>query len=361
MGKSHAKRARALLTPGVGLASATTILIAGLAALRGCSATSAGEGARFPPHGIADREAVWSRQIAYALAAPANQQAERDLTPGLMAAVVVKSSHRQDGRVTSYCYGRALHLGPAPVGRWGESLAYVTEAVYSAGSGWFAELYLVQPPQQGRFVTPGGPRGDCDQLRQAGDVLPLLAGDPKVADRLAAAHGGGPVIRCREYQPVRRYDLSLSSATELMLLTGAHGWLRVWRRDVTTRYGDYAKWPDGWQHMEKLKWPCNELFRLLPSKARWWFLTAGGDLWTVTCAGKPDREVRKAQHVAGTILGTISDQDLGRSFIFGDGWYLDLGDEAKLVKEPKARWPRPAKDAPDIERLRVYRSWVGRP
>jgi len=345
----------ALWGAGVAALSLVAWAVAALSAARPPSA--------FPAHGACHVGRLWMRWGTPMAQLPQDDEVARAADPFRdpdEAYVRFWSDALAGGRRTEYYYGSALSIGALPWALWAGDVAVAREPIRTTGSGWWTQLLLIPRSHQERYVAkPGAPLRLPDAVGPQYTIPPLLAGDLRTAQAMEArvtrpGDGRQPL----RYVPVRRYGMAYQAAADVVLLTLAHQTLRVWRQNLaSTEPVGYS----GWQHLEKLKWPCNELFRLLPSKGCWWFLTAGGDLWTVTRAGKPDREVRKAQHVGGPILGTISDQDLARSFIFGDGWYLDLGDEAKLVKEPRAKWPRPAKDAPDIERLRVYRSWVGRP
>jgi hypothetical protein len=135
----------------------------------------------------------------------------------------------------------------------------------------------------------------------------------------------------------------------------------LWSLDVTLRRESSAvPSPGRWKLFDRVIWPNDQPFRVLPSARRWWFLTKDGVVWSVPKAGERGRSVERAWEPAGkTVLASLIDSDLDRSFVFGDGWYLDLGDELKTVTEPADKpWPRPAADALVVEKLRVQRTWV---
>jgi hypothetical protein len=227
-----------------------------------------------------------------------------------------------------------------------------------------ASYVEIQPPQVERTPVAGRRHRDVPVRCRENPVWPLVLGTDALAGALARcspwsqdsdrlAHATR--VACDQFELCRTAD----GQPGLWCLT--QGRLRLWRAERALRPGEGDAEPPGrWRQADKLKWASKELFRALPGGKTWWFVTSSQTLWTAPMQGKVDREVTKARELGKERLATLIDRDLARSFIFGDGWYLDLGDEAKLVKEPKARWPRPAKDAPDIERLRVYRSWVDR-
>ena len=130
------------------------------------------------------------------------------------------------------------------------------------------------------------------------------------------------------------------------------------------RQGTTPSWPSRppgrWTQRDTMAWSNTQPFRVLPTAQHWYFLTADGKLWHTPRQGEANREIKEVWAAGDKkILGTIIDHDLNRSFVFGDGWYLDLGDELRTVTEPADKpWPRPAADAPEIERLRVWRGWV---
>jgi hypothetical protein len=246
-----------------------------------------------------------------------------------------------------------------------------------------AGLHIAKPPRD-RAGRPGAAYIELDpewtmRLPQAAravsgrlfrmpemPVWPLLVGTEALAERLveaASSAAAGRSVAASARPAVEAFEVARTADDGAGLLCLDHGRLRVWRATgplPPSRAGEGTP-PGRWRQADKLKWASKELFRALPGGKTWWFVTSSQALWTAPMQGKVDREVTKARELGKERLATLIDRDLGRSFIFGDGWYLDLGDEAKLVKEPRAKWPRPAKDAPDIERLRVYRSWVGRP
>jgi len=284
-----------------------------------------------------------------------------------------------DVRVVGVVLARQQMRGTTPAGRltcggflwlrpiaWAHGLAetaFVDTPLHTPAST-SARLWPVS--ESDRQAIRDGQVVSVDWRRQPSEqpVWPLLVGDERLADAMAKGAKMSHAERCMvddHRAVVRSYEVVWTTAGELGIFGLHHDRLRLWTAPKGSQAASSENNPPGrWRQADKLKWASKELFRALPGGKTWWFVTSSQALWAAPMQGKVDREVTKARDLGKERLATLIDRDLNRSFIFGDGWYLDLGDEAKLVKEPKARWPRPAKDAPDIERLRVYRSWVDR-
>ncbi len=199
-------------------------------------------------------------------------------------------------------------------------------------------------------------------------VYPLFRDGPDTPALRKAKEGatrddGQTLAMVRSTKPVRWFDvLAAEPGAILFALYGSR--LAVWQRQNMAhdfeRAHDWVDPPGPWDKLAELRWANDQPFLLLPAANRWWFITNDGRVWSTPSTGARDRAVDLAWSPEGrAVRAAIIDHDRGRSYVFGAGWYLDLGDELRLVtKKPEDRWPPAVADSALAEQMRAWYGWT---